>query len=509
MGIFQLFMAVFLITTCQSMQAQQNQLVQGQKTGHWVHKDPQGKVCAEGSYADDARVGLWKFYLSEASRIKHQPDVTGTYTAGGMKQGEWFYTNTQSNVSVRVHFENDLMQGECVYFDENNGILARGLMLDGIRHGKWIFYDQNSPTGAYHKNGFKLNEKMTEGYYKDGFRIGNWAYDYFLDKNTHVKGQLTFDQGVNSGRLDFYKVEHHPTFGTSETLAGSGSFTNGRKTGRWIEFNYGTKGDFIETGNYDSNGKRDGLWKVRIGNQTYLSGSYNHGIPHGRFNHYYENGKVKYESTYNNGLEEGEFKRYYKSGQLQEQGTHVIVDDEITKDTAYFSLRLPYEHSFLIIEEAFEKMHLDYITWLHEPGYSVAPAELSRRFNVYRNYGFESQRRIENVAIKNKKTVREGDYMAFYEDGGLKLKGNHSPHTASLFDPNKRSVTLDYARDGEWKEYGEDHLLKNTYIYQDGKLKKMLDANGYIVHTFKYESNGLVNMTDVNGNTVSIDLKDK
>lgn len=484
----------------------QNKSENNKKTGYWEHKDAQGRIYAEGEYLNDFRTGAWKFYISEHSRNKHQANVSGVYGSNGIKQGKWVYTNFHTETSVQVNFTNDLMQGECFYSDGNNSILAKGLMVDGIRHGKWIFYDSNNSTGAYHSSGLKLNKIMSEGFYKDGMRIGTWAYDYFLDVNTHVKGSLSFTNGVNTGRLDFYKIEEHPSFGLSEKLVGSGAYSNGKKIGRWIEFNHGSKGDFIETGNYDENGKRDGLWKVRIEHQTYLAGYYNKGIPHGKFNHYYDNGQLKYESTFNDGLEEGEFKRYYKNGQLQEQGTHVIINDETTRDTTFFSLKLPYEHHFLLIEEDFSNMNYEYITWLEEPGYSIKPSELNRRFNLYRSYGFEAHSRTANISVKNKKTVREGDYLAFYEDGGLKIKGSHNPYTASLFNPTERTVTQTYARSGEWKEYGEDQLLKNTYIYEEGKLKKMLDPNGYIVHTFKYEANS-VNMIDNQGNSVSVGLE--
>jgi len=380
----------------------QNKLENGKKIGYWEHKDAKGLVYAEGKYTNDSRDGIWKFYISEYSRTNRQPDVHGVYNNAGSKQGEWVYTNFQTKTSVQVEFTNNLMQGECLYYDENNSI----------------------------------------------------SYDYFLDVNTHVKGNLSFANGTNTGRLDFYKIEQHPTFGLSETLVGSGAYANGKKIGRWIEFNHGTKGDFIETGNYDENGKRNGLWKIRIAHQTYLAGSYNDGIPHGKFNH---------------------------------------------------SLKLAYEQHFLLVEEDFSEMHYEYITWLQEPGYSIAPDELNRRFDLYRTYGFETHPRIENITVKNRKTVREGDYLAFYKDGGLKLKGSHSPHTASLFNPNERTVTQSYARTGEWKEYGEDELLKSTYIYENGKLKKMLDPNGYIVHTFKYEANS-INITDNQGNTINICL---
>ena len=97
----------------------------------------------------------------------------------------------------------------------------------------------------------------------------------------------------------------------------------------------------------------------------------------------------------------------------------------------------------------------------------------------------------------------EGEYLAFYEDGSLHLKGQHSPGFASLFDPFEHKITQDFARTGEWKEYGSNKLLKCTYIYDNGKLTKMLDGNGYVEHTFKYEANGSVSMIDKAGNATS------
>lgn len=472
--------------------------------GYKSLKDDNGYVYAEGSIENNSRQGEWKFYVSPASRIKHQPDVVGSYDELGNKDGAWIHNNTKTGISVKVHYNKGIMEGECIYYDENNALLARGLVDNGIRHGKWIFYDDNSgTTGGYHQDGYKLNQKMSEGYYRNGIRIGKWDYDYFLDKNTHVKGHLTFEDGVNNGRFEFYKVEHHDKFGTEELLSGIGTFTNGRKTGRWVVFNYGTKGDFIETGTYNPQGKRDGLWMVKIGDQTHLAGTYDNGIPHGKSKEYYENGNVKYETSYNQGLEEGEFKRYYKNGQLQEQGTHVIVGGEITKDTSFFVLKLPYEHHFLLIEKDFQDMNYDYITWLEQPGYSIDPNELTRRFQLYLSYGKEPNRRIEDIAIINKKVMREGQFLAFYEDGSLKLKGDHVPGVVSIFNPFTHKIKQGFARVGEWKEYDQSKQLKGTFVYENGKLAKMLDGNGYVEHTFKYESNGYVNVTDKNGNSTS------
>lgn len=472
----------------------------GDGSGFVALKDDKGFVYAEGALENNVRKGEWKFYVSPASRQTHKPDVIGAYDELGNKDGYWTHNNTKTGIGVKVHYNKGIMDGEAVYFDESNSLLARGLVEKGIRHGKWIFYDEGSgTTGGYHQDGYKLNNTMTEGYYKNGMRIGTWNYDYFLDKNTHVKGALSFDGGVNSGRLEFYKIERHEKFGTSEILSGVGTFTNNKKTGRWVIFNYGTKGDFIETGSFNNEGNREGLWMVRIGDQTHLAGSYKNGVPHGESKQYYETGNVKYETRYNNGLEEGPFKTYYPNGQLKEQGTHVIVDKETTRDTVFFELKLPYEHHFMLVEQDFQNMNYDYITWLEEPGYSIEPSELTRRFELYKTYGKEATRRVEEVKIINKKVMCEGEYMAFYEDGNLFLKGNHTPGITSIFDPFTHTIEQGFMRTGEWKEYDKNKLLKGTFVYENGKLTKMLDGNGYIEHSIKYEANGSVSMIDKNG----------
>ena len=469
-------------------------------------KDDKGFLCAEGMLDNKVRKGEWKFYLSPESRQTETPDVIGSYDELGNKDGEWIHNNIKYGINVKVTFNKNVMEGECIYYDNENAILARGLVANGSRHGKWILYDDKSgTTGGYHQDGYKLNNKMTEGYYKNGIRLGRWDYDYYLDKNTHVKGQLTFEDGKNNGRLEFYKIERHEKFGTEEMLAGIGTFTNNIKTGRWVVFNYGTKGDFIETGTYNKNGKREGLWKVRIGDQTHLSGSYKNGVPSGLSKQYYENGNVKYETTYNNGFEEGTFKSYYKNGQVKEQGTHIIVDGEMTRDTSFFKLKLPLEHHFKLVDVDFQDMNYKYITWLEQPGYSIDNAELTRRFELYKTYGKEANRRIKDIKIINKKVMREGQYLVFFEDGSLKLKGQNVSGITSIFDPFNHSISKGFARAGQWKEYDKNKRLKGTFVYEDGKLTKLLDGNGYVEHTIKYESNGSVSMIDKEGHAEHYD----
>jgi len=492
-------MGLFMLTHAQ------NSYTNGKKSGFWQHKDGEGRIYAEGNYTNDLRTGEWKFYVSDAARKQKTPDVLGNY-ADGNKEGIWKTTNLTSNITVSVPFENGLMNGECIYYNKEKTILARGLVKDGIRHGKWILYDKKSKVLGYYKEELMLRDKMSEGYYKDGIRLGRWEYNYNPDAATEVKGHLTFEDGVNSGAFEFYKVETHEIFGPTKVLSGVGRFSNGKKTGRWIEFRNGAKGDYIETGDYNDNGKREGLWKIKIGGQDYMTSYYKDGKLEGEFKHYYANGNLMYETQYRSGLEVGEFKRYYKNGNIMEQGYHIVSDEVVQKDTTFLSLKLPYEHMFKIVEGNIRNIHLAYIKWLEEPAWSIAPAELDRRFNVYSSYGQEEQARIAKITTSNKVSVRDGDYLAFYENGKLRLKGNNIAGLGYIFDPLKSEVVYDFLRDGDWKEYDKKGHLKYTYKYEKGKLHKMLDSNGYIVHTFKYEKNRLVGMTDGEGNQVSINL---
>lgn len=463
-------------------------------------RDNSGRIYAQGQLINQLRIGHWLFYISPESRKTQKADVQGFYDSKGMKSGSWTHHNQKLGLHLKATFANNLMHGECIYFDDKNFIVARGLVNNGNRHGKWIFYDEKSgSTGGYHKDGYKLNKIMTQGYYLNGLRIGTWDYDYYLDANTHVKGTLQFADGQNNGRFEFFKVENHTNFGKEEILAGIGTFKNNVKTGRWVVFNYGTKGDFIETGSY-KNGQRTGLWKVVIGDQTHLSGSYINGIPHGKSYQYYENGQLKYQTNYHEGMETGSFVHYYPNGQIKEQGSHVILETEITSDTIYDLFKLPLEQHFDLVDLNFQTMHYEYINWLEQPGYSIDPKELKRRLKRFVSYGNSDERPIKEIKIRQGKVMRNGLYLAFYPNGNLRLKGKNRLGITSILNPFDHTVRQGFARTGHWKEYDQFKQLKATYVYEEGKLIQMLDGNGYVEHTIKYESNGSFSMVHPNGN---------
>jgi antitoxin component YwqK of YwqJK toxin-antitoxin module len=478
--INKLLVIILLTAFINQLVAQDNRKENGVKVGHWEHKDSRDKIYAEGNYNDGVKEGKWLYFVSSISRQTHVPDVKGEYNSAGQKTGTWTFISTgapsQNRIQIDANFSNGLMDGACTYYSSKGNILATGFMNTGIRHGQWVF--------------FYDGKKMTDGFYQNGLKIGDWTYDYYPDPTMHIKGLLNFDDGNKNGKLEYYRVDHHPKFGTEELLSGIGTFSNGKKMGRWIEYSPdlvekrdkdAPKGEKIETGNYNRNGKRQGYWKTTIDRKNYTAAIYDNGLLHGKFMQYHSNGKLKYETMYEKGITAGTFIRYYNNGNIEEEGTTTssVTPSEGTKKTVYYTLELPCEYYFQLVELSnFHLMKHHYATWILNPNYSVEPAELDRRFEAYKDYALEPEKRIQPTNTREKKAVRTGEYKAYFRNQKLKLKGSYYPKMKEVFFPETRTYMIDYARDGEWKEYDDNGYNIKTIVYDKGTFIKMFDGKG-------------------------------
>ncbi|MFK7796411.1 MAG: hypothetical protein AB8E82_03080 [Aureispira sp.] len=450
-----------------SLIAQENRKENGVKVGPWSHKDSRGLVYAEGNYEEGIKTGAWRYYVSPVSRYTGVSDVSGNYDALGQKIGNWLFISMGTKIQIEAEFEANLMQGRCSYFNSEGDIMATGMMDAGIRHGQWVFYSSG--------------EEMTRGYYKHGLKMGDWVYDYYPDNDLHVKGVLNFDNGARSGKLFYYKIDKHPKFGTNELLSGIGQYINGRKVGRWIEYNQGLKGELVEAGMYNNQGKRQGVWRTTLDRKNYQITFYENGIKQGVFKQYHDNGQLAYETTYQNDAPIGVFKRYYDNGRIEEEGTTVFIPNtgDLTKDTLYMNLSLPYEYHFQLVETPnFQDLKHNYVSWITAPNFSIEPAELDRRFRVYLDYGLEPQKRINRIIVDNKKAVCQGPYVAYFKNGKKKLEGNYYPSMTETYDPEKNVTIKDYARTGKWTQYDDNGYVMRTIFYEKGKFVRMLDDKG-------------------------------
>lgn len=436
----------------------------GQKTGFWEKKDADGKLLWRGKYENDQRQGEWRFYFSPIARYTQEPDIVGFYQ-DGQRHGEWKIIDTRSRNLLRGKFLYDKMAGEWTYYDKKGRKTASGTFNEqGVRHGLWTIYRNNTP--------------MSKGTYNNGVQDGLWAYDYFHeDSLVHVVGTFQYSNGTANGKLQHFKVIRHPKFPPQESLVGHGELQNGQKTGRWIEYTAGFKGERIETGYYDGTGLRTGAWETTINNRSAQECYYNEGRRQGSFKTYYENGKPKYVTSYERDMESGFFTSYYETGKIKEKGAYTTLEkDEANDDTLFYKIALPYETILRFIDTDYENFNQNCIKWITEADYNISGEQLDARYQEALSYGQSPTLRVEKIIKNDKQSVRVGEYKSFYDNGKLSLEGRFLPYFY-VTQVSENSTEKGYARDGVWKEYDELGYNRKTYYYDKGQLRKVIDGN--------------------------------
>lgn len=438
----------------------------GTRVGLWEFKDKNGKLLSRGKYdSNGQRDGEWRFYISPVGRHTQEPDVVGNYR-GGQRHGEWQCIDSRTRTLLRGRYADDKMIGSWTYYDRKGRKLATGQFNEqNIRHGEWTVFRNNSP--------------MSKGQYDNGVQNGRWAFDYYHeDSSTHVIGTFDYANGTRAGEFQHFKVLRHPKFPTQETLVGHGSFQNGKKTGRWIEYTAGFKGERIETGYYDGNGKRTGAWETTINGHTAQECYYNDGKRQGTFKTYFENGKPKYVSSFERDLEHGFFTSYYESGKMKEKGAYTLLEKaDASEDTIFYKIELPYEFNLRLIDADIENFNYNCIAWIADVDYSIPAEELEKRYTEALSYGQSGGLRVAEIIRNDKQAVRVGEFKSFYENGKVSLEGRFLPyfHVTKI---SETSTEKSYARDGIWKEYDELGYNRKNYYYDKGELRKVVDGNG-------------------------------
>lgn len=270
---------------------------------------------------------------------------------------------------------------------------------------------------------------MAQGIYDYGLLSNLWLYDYYHeDSLVHIKGRFDYSQGQGNGNFEHYKVLRDPKFPTQESLVGHGTYSNGKKSGRWIEYSPGLKGEKIEIGHYDGTSQRTGLWETTINGKRSQDAYYNEGRLQGSFQSYYENGKHQYVSFYEGGMESGAFTSYYESGKIKEKGFYTIANQEFIEDTIYYKIELPYEFNFMLIDSVdLETFNYNAISWMNDMHYNLSESTLYSHWKEALIYAKTGVLKIDKINKKYKHSVRTGEYKSFYESGNLHLEGNYQP----------------------------------------------------------------------------------
>jgi antitoxin component YwqK of YwqJK toxin-antitoxin module/Tfp pilus assembly protein PilF len=453
------------------------------KTLDYIRVYSNGVVRTSGTYVDDDRDGVWKYFDRYGNLIRRENYVKGllqdTITT--------YYSNGQIKTMSLIKDNN--YEGLFLEYDIFGDLIREGTFKNDSYDNAWYSY---FPDGSMKNKNFYVQDD------KQGFQI---TYD--------IKGKLSSMEEYDNGR-----IIAHTYFDTTETIIQQIGEYNGvvelkDATNTYVRF----KGDF-KNGNGDGDiawyytkdkpsVKGQTLNDQRVGKWTYydLNGKitreidYVNGEIHGKDVEYYENGKLKREFTYQNGNLEGPFKFYYDNGKIELEGN--FLDDERHGRVTYYSRNGMVQ----MIREYYLGTITSY-TYMDASGKEVAPIVLENKemkFVAYYQNGKKSNEHFR------KNGLVEGKYTTYHENGKIAEENNyiHGEEDGLNTEYNEQGQKLSEInfkkgyRHGKCILYHANGKIKEESNYIFGNLhgeKRIYSADGKLVEIITYYDDEIVSI---------------
>lgn len=443
---------------------------------HWYSNA--NKILAIGNVdAAGNSIGYWNYYYSNGI-IKSE----GAYNNQNKRTGAWKFYFATGIIKSLENYEDGQALGTGQDFFENGSPKLNKVYKNGLLEGVQTSY---FPTGlkytTYDYKAGKENGKETQNYpngkLKYSISVVNEKYEGSLTQyydNGHVKEKSTFKNGNRDGKYeDFYNYPENQ-------LMSTGLYANGVPVGEWK--NYYANGKMEETGKYNKNGEKDGVWKTYFDNDTLSSIEvFSNGKLDGLNKNFDDNGFLTEEYTYKNDILQ-EYKAYNNSGKIIFQNK---------KDG---------------------KKNYDLLLY-HSNGNKrkegkIVNGKLDDEWRFYDLDGFMTDK---TVYIDGKK---QGKSVSYYENGKIKNESNFVDNeTDGYYKEYYKNGNIKregpYVSDkqlGVWNEYYFDGKLKTINYFKNDEIdgwqeyyavNGKLDAEefyelGYLKRRINYDSTGKV-----------------
>lgn len=277
---------------------------------------------------------------------------------------------------------------------------------------------------------------------KSYLKKNNKEIKQFAANATAYLNQVRDTRELVAGKREQAAEHYHYENGK---LYGHGLLKNDLNLGKWTYFF--TSGNLKTVGQFDENGKRQGVWKYRYfngiaeGEESHLNGELD-----GLVWYNYDNGKPSLKGVYKNGVQDGEFVRYFKTGGIYSTETYQKGQLTGTRKVFYSS------GSLNSVEE-------------YKDGKSEGP------FVVYYSNGNKQK---EGSMTNGKLT---GAYVYYFENGIKAIEGQYENGLSvgrwtRYHENGKIKSTQNYLNDlsdGEYAEYYNNGQLFTKYTNKKGK----------------------------------------
>jgi antitoxin component YwqK of YwqJK toxin-antitoxin module len=107
------------------------------KEGLWKFYDEMGRLVSEEEYQNDLKHGLSRKYFRDGTLLEEQFFVEGT------AHGSWKQYHPGGSIKHKLNFNQGLLEGDAVYYNAAGGVFARGKYRNGLKDGEWVRFNQN------------------------------------------------------------------------------------------------------------------------------------------------------------------------------------------------------------------------------------------------------------------------------------------------------------------------------------------------------------------------------
>lgn len=437
-----------------------------------------GNIIGYGELENGKKEGNWKYY-DKLDGIKWH-SLSGNYHEG-KKTGEWIIISkgTSDYPEKRVvNYKNDLLDGPYLIYGREKILYCQGEYKNGLKNGEWNYYYNN---GQY-------NWK-TE-FYNNGVPTGRWKiYPYprsYWTGDMNANGRNGYWQRIDT--VSWEDPNNPTTYLSQIVFIDSVKYLNGKKEGRWVEFEDGSPA--FQIGNYVAD-KKEGSWV-----KYYLMDSLPAEVT------MYKNGlREGYDSIwYNDTIAEIDFysgdrmngpQKLFSNGKLISQGNIIPNPQHNFNPVRHVWIDVPIDIEIDLIENGICSGQGYYYTEMGNTTQQIKDSIIQLLINT----PYVPDSAYNYSALSFEETAREGYWVIFYDNGNKKEDGNYLPivrdssswdSTNQTEDPNNpgtfiyapiKIYTPIYSKTGWWKYYDEQGMMIREELYNE---------HGVLVETKNY-----------------------
>ncbi|MCX6226198.1 MAG: hypothetical protein NTV01_15855 [Bacteroidia bacterium] len=440
-------------------------------------------------------------------------------------------------ISHGLFCQESLKDGYNKLYYGNNQISSEGMIINGKPDGKWI---------SYHINGKIKSEGTRRNFQLDSI----WK---FYDEQGFITDEISYLNGKRSGYNINYQIINKSGTPVAVPLFKELYLDNQKQGLSWY---YNNKGETERIVRY-KDGKKQGLTREFINgivqvvykyhnnfmiDREFINQTDTKGFKQGVWREYFDNDNIQTEENYKNGVLNGYYReynqagkmlvsRFYENGKLVENNS----DEEIIAE-----VKNQYDSLGNLVASG---SYLNSIPVGTHRKYSADKTKV--KIEEYNNSG-----QVVSAGVTDDKGIKEEFWRFFYlrgkEDGlsteydenniviasGEFIEGlEEGPWSYQTGDNTEKGSYKAGLKDGVWKEFYADGILKNegSYVqgspngrhklyYETGKIKEeqnyrmgqkdktwwVFDPDGNVVISYVYSNDVLVK---INGIRVNLEIE--